>query len=166
MRTGNLSLRRVPLAVPLGVLGGAAIVTTALLWSRRRSNNEATRRRFADDGNADEEDSDELSGQRLSELEVTHVPDDGELGLDALDLGVDSDAPAGESYDTVNPEDAGREFLLRATETQSSPHKDPAEIVNRAAEAQDEEEEARDEWTERTVKVPPGFFGAADERVK
>jgi hypothetical protein len=194
MRTGTPWLGRNNIVLPLGVLGGTAILATALVWSRRSSRENPPRvatgegtplplelddleaeefagldakefeRRLEADG--PESNLDELeSTLEADELESGLEPGEVDVELDALDVAANADSLAGEAYDSVNPDDAAREWLLRATETQA-PRRDDPDMFTEFEAAASQQDAMADEPTQPTVAIPPGFFKAPPEPSK
>jgi hypothetical protein len=181
MRTGTRSLRGTSLALPLGVLGGTALLATALVWGRRRSSRERALRATPTEGTAVSEEGGTKLGElakpaelenrqgpeqaeslQVLETESRQLPDDEEGGLDALSFGENSDSLAGESYDSVNPDDAGREWLLRATETQSPPRESP-ETIDGLDVVLLSDDVGIDDQAERQAAAQAGLFQEEDD---
>lgn len=127
-----------------------------------------------DDGEAmDGETAGESGGPVLAGLDDGALSEDEvEVGLEELEvedergLPLKAESPAGEAYDSVEPEDAGREWLLRATETHAPRRDDPEKVSELAVVlGSHPRDTSKDEAIDRTVtvKVPPGFFKVEDD---
>lgn len=99
-------------------------------------------------------------------------PDEVDVALDELNIPDEveflpaAESPPGESYDSVEPEEAGREWLLRATETQAPRRVDPAKIRELEVESPEEQRDtSKDEQIDPdlTVRAPSGFFSVSDD---
>lgn len=115
MRSSTLRLARS--AVPLGVLGGTALLATAVVLHRRaRRADRAPARATPEKPDLELGEAPLLEPDEPS-FEPMETPTE-------LHLGSDLEARAGESYDSVSPDDAPAEWLLRATESQAPPHRE------------------------------------------